>query len=126
MVEKTEEEHELKVLFTTDFEYLNLPESKLIILYRIIQELVNNIIKHAHAKKINIKLTDEKEGIQIILSDNGRGFDVKSLNKTREQNTGFGLFAVRERVMNLGGKLSIESEIGTGTKIKINLPLNIK
>lgn len=122
-VEKIEEEHNLKASFTTELDNLNLPEQKLILLFRIIQELVNNTVKHALAKKIEIILTKEKEGMQFKIRDDGKGFDIKNLNKIRMGNTGFGLFTVRERAQNLGGEFLISSEIGTGTEITIYIPL---
>lgn len=123
LVEKIEEEHKLKAIFTTNIDYLNLSESKLILLFRVIQELINNTIKHACANKIEITLNKENEGMQLTMTDDGEGFDVKSLNQTRLGNTGFGLFAVKERVENLGGNFSISSKIGIGTEIIISVPL---
>lgn len=88
-------------------------------LYRIIQESVNNIIKHSYATvaKIEINRTDQK--VFIVISDNGKGF---SLEKARKRSS-MGLSGIAERVKLLNGNLGIESESGNGTILRISLPL---
>lgn len=123
LAEKIEEENKIKVDFNSDVAMLELPEAKLILLYRSIQELVYNAIKHSGANKLSIRFNSIHEGLEIILRDNGKGFDLMELEKKKPSTKSFGLFAVQERIQNLGGKFQINSEPGKGTEAKIYLPL---
>lgn len=122
LAEKIQHEHNLKVSFKTEFEELNLSEPELILLFRSIQELINNIIKHAQAKNISINVVKKEKGINIIIRDDGRGFDSEKLPIITSKG-GFGLFTVKERVQNLKGQFSINSEKGKGTETNIYVPL---
>ncbi len=87
--------------------------------FRIIQEGINNIIKHSHASHVNIMIMKMAREIYISLKDNGKGFDV---NSTKDQSTGLGLRGMEERVNILHGTLSITSS-SEGTHIIISIPL---
>lgn len=86
-----------------------------IIIYRIIQELLNNIMKHASATEARVQLIKQENRFNIIVEDDGKGFD-KTLIKS---NTGAGLANVQSRVDYLKGQLEIHSEIGKGTLVNI-------
>lgn len=88
-------------------------------IYRIIQELFNNIVKHSNAKSVEISLSQDKELIIIELSDNGIGFNIENSRKT---GTGAGLINIRQRVEFLKGHIEMSSNPGI-TWIKIKLPL---
>jgi signal transduction histidine kinase len=88
-------------------------------IFRIIQELITNIIKHAQASKASIALTNHNTTLNIIVEDNGKGFSVNKTAKVR----GMGLSTVEKRIENLGGTLEIDSYPNKGTSIIINLPL---
>ena len=92
-------------------------------MFRCIQEAVTNTIKYAEASLIILNLTKEKETVSVVITDNGKGFDTKKLNSNVNSGSGFGLFAVKERIRNMNGTLEIISEINIGTKIKIIVPL---
>jgi len=88
-------------------------------LYRVVQEAVNNALKHSHANKIEIGLeADDAEGLVLKIKDNGQGMDFCDVDQSRH----FGLLGMRERAQALGGSFSLESEIGQGTAICINIP----
>jgi len=92
-----------------------------VVLYRVICELINNTIKHAHAKKINISLTiTDNNYITIIYSDDGKGFDV---NKIIEQQggSGMGFSNIYSRINSLKGEINIESENKKGTLVTIKV-----
>ncbi len=89
-----------------------------VILYRIVQELCNNSIKHAKAKSILIQLTKHERGISLTVEDDGKGFDTTKLSALK----GDGLKNVQSRVDYLKGILNIESEQGNGTSITIEIP----
>ncbi len=89
--------------------------------YRIIQEFVNNSIKHAKATAIRITTELSDSEIKLIVQDNGIGFDKSILEQ--KANTSFGLLNMEERIKMLKGKLDIESEIGKGTKSIFTIPI---
>jgi len=92
-----------------------LPPAKVINLFRVCQEAINNAIKYSSCSEIRIELNAESNLLNMIIVDNGKGFDI-SITKT-----GYGLQNMRERVEEIGGKYSLQSGIDEGTKIKIEL-----
>ena len=92
-----------------------LDSSKEIIIYRIIQELLNNILKHAAASEVLVQLIKEGNRLSIVVEDNGKGFDTALL----ENNKGAGWTNIRSRVDYLQGQLDINSEAGKGTSVNI-------
>lgn len=88
-------------------------------LYRVIQECITNVIKHAKASNLTIDLKHESCKIIIIISDNGIGF---SFNENQTEDNHFGLKIVQERIQFLDGDFLIDSKLGKGTTIKIEIP----
>ncbi|WP_074408771.1 ATP-binding protein [Aquimarina megaterium] len=88
-------------------------------IFRMIQELITNTIKHAAASEIQISLTNHDSLLNIIIEDNGKGFDAKILPKKE----GMGLRNIEKRVEHLQGTFEIDSTIGKGTNIIINIPI---
>ncbi len=91
-----------------------------ITLFRIIQELITNIIKHANAKTALIDLNLFDGSLGLIVEDDGVGFDVTILNK---KTTGMGLNSIKERIERLNGTFEIDTKIGKGTTILIDIPI---
>jgi len=91
-------------------------------LYRIVQEALNNVTKHAHATSVSIHLRHEARQIRCSIRDDGIGFDVASVTGDRGKQ-GFGLSEFRERVEVLGGTLEIRSARGQGTELHVAIPL---
>lgn len=89
-------------------------------LFRVIQELITNVIKHAEATEVTIHLTNHEDSINIMVEDNGKGFDPHQITIT---NAGMGISSIDKRVEHLDGKLTIESEINKGTTVIIDIPL---
>jgi signal transduction histidine kinase len=89
------------------------------VLYRVVQECVNNVIKHARATQLNIILTRLPNNISVTIQDNGRGFN--TADKSRFE--GIGLKNIISRVAYLHGTVNITSEEGKGTVIEIEVPL---
>lgn len=96
-----------------------LENSLEITLFRIIQELITNIIKHAQATEATIHLTHHEDSINILVEDNGKGFEVKELRPM----AGMGLYSIQKRIENLKGQLTIESIIQKGTTVIIDIPI---
>lgn len=103
--------------------YQNNPVISLTLL-RVIQEACNNAVKHAEATMISVKIQYKEDKICVTIEDNGKGFIVsEDERKTiREDCSGFGLSTMRERICLLSGNLEIHSEVGVGTKVKIEVP----
>lgn len=93
-------------------------ESQLLV-YRIIQELVNNAIKHAEADQLLIQLVEENNRIYVTIEDNGKGFDMNAI----EQKKSAGLHNIQSRVQFLKGQLNIQSELNLGTTIEFDFPI---
>jgi signal transduction histidine kinase len=85
-------------------------------LYRIAQEALNNVAKHAQASRVEIRLTDDGKRVCLEVQDNGVGFDPQ-----RDYPGHLGLRSMQERAAKLGGMLDIESALGTGTRIRISI-----
>jgi PAS domain S-box-containing protein len=100
-------------------ESIELPEAYSITLFRICQEALNNVLKHAHAKYVQIEIVKGTDHLELIVSDDGVGFSEAARNKPRS----FGLRGVQERVAHLGGTVKIASTLGKGTQIAIFVPL---
>ncbi len=88
-------------------------------IFRIVQELITNVIKHAEATEAVIHLTNHDDILNIMIEDNGKGFNP---NQITTKNKGMGLSSIDKRVEHLNGKMTIESEQGSGTTIIIDIP----
>ena len=89
-------------------------------LFRIIQELITNVIKHAKATEATIHLTNHENAINIMVEDNGKGFKPNQITKT---NKGMGISSIDKRVEHLNGTMTIESEPYKGATVIIDIPL---
>lgn len=88
-------------------------------LYRILQEALTNITRHSHASDVIIQLLHTYQGLQLLVQDNGRGYDPSA------NTTGFGIQGMRERTMALGGRFSLVSQPGSGCLVTVQVPLVI-
>lgn len=88
-------------------------------LYRIAQEVLNNALKHAHAKRITVLLQQVQTGVMLEIIDDGVGFDPV----TAQDKGGLGLLGIEERVAQLGGRLILQSAPGTGTQVRVEISL---
>lgn len=91
-------------------------------IFRIIQEAVNNAIKHSGADTIQLSLSEVDDCIKLCVTDNGCGFDPENISSNPDPMSGFGLKGMNDRAMVCDGTFEIDSEIGKGTKIKFSLP----
>ncbi|MCO6146594.1 ATP-binding protein [Flavobacterium sp. NRK1] len=91
-----------------------------IAIFRTVQELATNIIKHSQATEATIHMTDHDDNINIIIEDNGVGFDSSKINTA----DGMGLANIKKKIAQLGGTLEIDSTPGKGTTIIIDIPVN--
>jgi len=91
-------------------------------MYRIVQEGMNNILKHSQATEVAITIKKKEDFVLLLMQDNGIGFDVLSKQKLTSEHHGFGLSGLEERIHLLGGTMELQSEIGSGTTLRIELP----
>ena len=102
-----------------------LEQQSEILLYRIVQECANNIVKHSHAEKAVVKVERSDRILSVTIFDNGRGFDTAG-NGVDLSKRSFGLVGIAERTRLLGGKFNIESKPGEGTTVTIVISLQEK
>ena len=100
-------------------EPFRLENQKEILLFRIVQESLHNAVKHSSAKTITVNLFYKESSFQLIIEDDGIGFDKKTLPTN---NTGIGLTSIQKRAELIGGVFSLNSSNNTGTKISIEIP----
>src|SRR5581483_2179403 len=93
-----------------------LPEEHKTCIYRVVQEALNNVARHAQASAVQISLQQHSGELQLSIQDDGTGFDSQRVR-------GLGLLGMEERARHLGGTFAVDSQAGRGTLLKINLPL---
>ena len=91
------------------------------VLYRVIQESVNNVIKHAVASSLDISINQDEEGIDVMIEDNGKGFNITEA----EKKDGIGLQNIKSRIQYLKGTVEWSSAENKGTLVAIHIPINI-
>jgi signal transduction histidine kinase len=99
-----------------------LPDPAEVCLYRIVQEALSNVLRHAHATRASVVLVHRVEEITLLVEDDGTGFDPADLALGR--TAGLGLLGMRERAALIGGEFTLQSTPTCGTSIRVRLPLN--
>ncbi len=115
---RSESEHGLAVEFVAD-EGERLPAPLETALFRIVQEAVNNVLRHAQAQHVAVTLSRQADQVEVQIVDDGRGFDIHLPRSGRH----VGLWSMRERVEQLGGRLEVRSASGQGTTVTALVPL---
>lgn len=119
LVEKFRKDTHIHILLQSNEQTLFLPSNIELNAYRIVQEALTNVKKHAHAHIVRVLLNCDKEGnITILIENDGKGFDQSKIKSSDGQH--IGLTIMQERARHLGGKLKIESDIDEGTRIELN------
>lgn len=103
----------------SDTEGLPLDKNKTIFLYRMVQEICNNILKHADASHVDVQVSREENTGRLQIKDNGKGFD----EKTSQFKPGIGLSSIRQRAAMIGAEADIQSIAGAGTTITLSFQL---
>ena len=111
--------------FSLHFESLGevppLKSVESLVLYRALQELLNNIVKHANASEVLVQIAYTNNLLGISIDDDGSGFDINEQKKSNE--SGLGLFAIVNRIKNIGGIMEVSSRLNDGTSINIEIPV---
>lgn len=123
LAEDIHKQHGLPVQLISDKRPKAIDEDLSILIFRSVRELLANIIKHADASMARIGLRVSNSLVHITVEDDGKGFDPEILSRKFPAENCFGLFNIRERMHNLGGKLKIYSKIGGGTRMVLAIPL---
>jgi two-component system sensor histidine kinase UhpB len=93
-------------------------------IYRVVQESLNNVVKHANASRADIRITQDGRNVKCLIQDNGAGFNLDEV-LSRKGSRGLGLLGIRERVDAVGGELAIQSLPGNGTTLFITIPMGV-
>ena len=119
---------EIHVDLTIRGDDAKIKDSNIILaIFRIVQECLNNVEKHAQATHAIVQLECMQHGITVRIKDDGKGFDTALLEEeSHDDGGGFGIMGMRERVELLEGTFHIESEIGKGTMIRVKFPYNLQ
>ncbi|MGD2077535.1 MAG: PAS domain-containing sensor histidine kinase [Chloroflexota bacterium] len=94
-----------------------------IVLYRIVQEGLTNVARHAKASQVNVNLRCQEDQLKLTITDDGVGFNVQQAIRAENVDGRLGLLGMSERVSLFGGCLDIESDLGKGTQLKVTIPL---
>jgi signal transduction histidine kinase len=113
--------HGIRVDVQQDGMAKRLPKEVELAAYRIVQESLTNVAKHARAASCRITLRRHENDIEISVEDDGRGFDPADLDHTQR---GLGLIGMRERAALLSGRVALESARGSGTRVNVRLPVS--
>ncbi len=121
-----EREHRIRTEFEGSGNESQLDPKAKVFVFRMVQEALSNVAKHAGATKVIVKVELKKDVLKAIVSDNGQGFDVKAEGQNPEKWDHFGVRSMMERARMLGGNVQWVSKPGTGTKVEIFIPLVLK
>jgi PAS domain S-box-containing protein len=101
-----------------------LPSDVSAAVYRIAQEALTNVAKHAEARQVSVVLERPEREVRLIVEDDGRGFDLDVIGQRVQHERSIGLESMRERVALIGGTLEVESSLGRGTTIYVRAPIS--
>jgi signal transduction histidine kinase len=92
-------------------------------IYRITQEAINNAIKYAESSHILVSLSHSKNMLSIVIDDDGKGFEPSKIKKVKNSDGGMGMTFMKERITYIEGRLFLNSELGKGTRVTLNIPI---
>lgn len=93
-------------------------------IYRIVQEAINNAIKYANSTHILVSLSHSENILSIVVDDNGKGFDPTKVKNVKNGDGGMGMTFMRERIKYIDGRFFLNSELGKGTRVTLNIPIS--
>jgi signal transduction histidine kinase len=100
-----------------------LDKQKELILFRIVQETFNNILKHAGAKTLAVTINYASAFFVLVIKDDGKGMDLQPLSEEKNNNSGLGIRNMHSRAKLIGADFNMTSSLNQGTEVKINLPI---
>jgi two-component system, NarL family, sensor kinase len=111
-----------ETVFSAEGTTQKLDKQKELILFRIVQEVLNNIIKHAKAKKITLVIKYQKDQVEMTIADNGEGFDLSPVAENENGKFGLGIKNMHNRARLINATFNIQSTLGKGTIVIITIP----
>jgi len=119
LVRQARQQHGLSAEFKSDGRSKPLSHDVSVLLFQAVRELLVNVAKHAQAQNVTVRTRRVADEIQVIVEDDGVGFDTSKTTSRDYQTGGFGLFSIRERLRSIGGRFDIESRPGAGTRVTL-------
>jgi len=123
LTEQIEHKHGITAEFVSDGRPKPLEDNIRVMLFRDVRELLINVVKHSRAHSVKVSSRKVNSRIYVSVEDDGVGFDLAGVASATADAGGFGLFSIRERLEQVGGRLEIQSEPGRGTAVTIIAPL---
>lgn len=123
LCEATTAEHGIPFDFSDDGEPKPLSDHCRDVVYRCVRELVVNVVRHARARRARISLLRAGAHARVVVSDDGKGFDVERAGRGFSRSGGFGLFHAREELQACGARIEFRSQPGFGTSVVVEVPL---
>jgi signal transduction histidine kinase len=106
-----------------DIQEKDVPEPLKIVIFRVLQEALNNISKYGKANLVRISLKGTTDKIEFVVEDNGQGFDIEHVQYVKRSKRGFGLTSMKERIELSGGAFAIQSTPAAGTVVRASWPI---
>jgi len=125
-LEKIRLENGLATSYKHNLKKVRLRNEQEVILFRSVDEILKNVVKHADATNVSITAEATRYSFSLCVADNGVGFDTSVLTPEFRSSESFGLFSIKERIEYLGGVLDIQSEQGGGTMVILNVPVSLE
>ena len=123
LADRTQRRHGLPCSLHREACRLPIPLDHAVVLFQAVRELINNVIRHACASRIDIYVAADRETVRLAVQDDGQGFDLAGLDlSAHQEDHHFGLFNIRERIRQLGGQFEAESQPGSGCRIGLAVP----
>ncbi|MBN2181525.1 MAG: PAS domain S-box protein [Sedimentisphaerales bacterium] len=119
--EEIRRKHKIETELQVEANLKLLDDDIKVLLFRNVKELLINVVKHAHAKKVIVSIGKVDGMVKVIVEDDGIGFDLSKVSSSR--NAAFGLFSIRERLEHLGGEFHVDSSSGRGCKVTLLTPI---
>jgi signal transduction histidine kinase len=123
LCDEFEDKYAIRVSFKDDGKPEQLHDEKRIALYQMTRELMINVVKHARAARLLVEMRAVSGTLEIAVQDDGVGFDGSQAMYYTNENRSFGLFSIQHRINHLGGKVVIQSNIGHGSRITLEVPV---
>jgi PAS domain S-box-containing protein len=122
LVKELKQEHGIDASLNVEGRPQRLSPAVEVALYRIAQESLNNVVWHSKATSVDVRVEFTKQNVKICIKDNGEGFDLPNRVSDFASRGHFGLLGIHERVKLLGGNLTLQSKVGDGTTVTVEVP----
>jgi signal transduction histidine kinase len=116
------EQNPMKIEITSQIPHLSLPSDLRVVIFRIAQEALTNISRHAHAGHVDIQIFERDSSVVMIIRDDGIGFSVERVLAQVKDKPCWGLLGMQERAVLVGGTCTITSQVGKGTQVEVQVP----